>query len=401
MRITAPAEGGSTAFRALFIAVFSAMLGLGIVIPLLPHYAGTLGATGLEIGAIFSGFSVSRALLMPVFGRLSDRRGRKWFIVAGLSLYTVLSLAYLIADSVAGLILVRVVHGMASAMVIPIAMAYVADLSAVGAEGQHMGTFSVSLYLGMGIGPLVGGVISATAGMAAVFLSMTAFSLLSVLVCIAFVSETGPRPRPSLSGQSVLGHPALRAAVAFQLINAFANGTFMVFVPLIASLAYGLSTAETGLVISVSSLSTSVLQRWSGGLADRYDRTALIVGGTALIAATLLVIPSLSGFPALLVAALAIGIGGGISLPAVTAIVTIAGRAVGQGAAMGASNTAMGVGMIVSPLLSGLVMDLYGIPDVFYLSGLVCAVALPLFVLLARRGAAYDSGTRAKPQGPG
>jgi MFS transporter, DHA1 family, multidrug resistance protein len=160
----------------------------------------------------------------------------------------------------------------------------------------------------------------------------------------------------------------------------------MVFVPLIASLAYGLSTAETGLVISVSSLSTSVLQRWSGGLADRYSKTALIVAGTALIAATLLVIPSLSGFPALLLAALAIGIGGGVSLPAVTAIVTIAGRTVGQGAAMGASNTAMGVGWIVAPLISGLVMDLYGISDVFYLSGVVCAVALPLFVLLARQG---------------
>jgi MFS family permease len=362
------------------------MLGLGIVIPLLPQYAETLGATGLEIGAIFAGFSVSRALFMPFFGRLSDRRGRKWFIVLGLALYTLLSLGYLVASSVGGLILVRVFHGMASAMVIPIAMAYVADLSAVGAEGRQMGTFSIALYLGMGIGPLAGGVISAVAGMAAVFLSMTAFSLLSVAICIAFVPESPPIPRPILPRRGVLGHPALRAAIFFQLINAFATGTFMVFVPLIASLAYGLSTAETGLVISVSSLSTSVLQRWSGGLADHYDKTLLIVGGTALIAATLLAIPSLSGFPALLLAAFAIGIGGGVSLPAVTAIVTIAGRTVGQGAAMGASNTAMGIGMIVSPLLSGLVMDLYGIPEVFYLSGFVCIAALPFFVLLARRG---------------
>jgi MFS transporter, DHA1 family, multidrug resistance protein len=367
------------------------MLGLGIVIPLLPRYAETLGATGIEIGAIFSAFSLSRALLMPVFGRLSDRRGRKWFIVLGLSLYTVLSLAYLAAGSVAGLIAVRTVHGVASAMVIPIAMAYVADLSAVGAEGSHMGTFSISLYLGMGIGPLAGGVISAAAGMAAVFLAMTAFSLVSVAICIAFVPEPGPRPRPARSKRRVLGHPALRAAVFFQLVNAFANGTFMVFVPLVASLAYGLSTAETGLVISVSSLSTSVLQRWSGGLADRYNKTVLIVGGTALIAATLLAIPSLSGFPGLVLAAFAIGIGGGVSLPAVTAIVTIAGRTVGQGAAMGASNTAMGIGMIVAPLLSGLVMDLYGIPQVFYLSGLVCTVALPFFVLIARTGLRSDA----------
>lgn len=373
------------AFRALFVAVFSAMLGLGIVIPLLPRYAETLGASGLEIGAIFSGFSVARVLFMPLFGRLSDVRGRKWFIVLGLSLYTLLSLAYLAAGSVAGLILVRVLHGMASAMVVPIAMAYVADLSAVGTEGRHMGTFSSALYLGTGIGPLVGGLISATVGMTAVFLSMTVFSLVSVAICIAFVHESGPRARPAVPGQRAMGHPALRAAVVFQLVTSFANGTFMVFVPLTASLAYGLSTAETGVLISVASLSTSLIQRWSGGLADRYSRTALIIGGTALIAVALAVIPSLSGFPGLFLSALAIGAGSGLSLPAVTAIVTIAGRSVGQGAAMGASNTAMSLGMIVSPLVSGAIMDLSGLADVFYLSAAVCAGALPLFVVLARR----------------
>lgn len=364
------------------------MLGLGIVVPLLPYYAESLGASGLEVGAIFAGFSISRSLLMPVFGRLSDRRGRKVFITAGLALYTLLSFAYLAADSVAGLTLVRVVHGAASAMVLPIAMAYVADLSAVGSEGRHMGTFSIALYLGMGVGPLMGGVIGAAFGMSAVFLSMTAFSLVSLVICAAFVPDSLPRPRPATDRRSTLGHPAIRAAVFFQLINAFANGTFMVFVPLIGALAFGLSTAETGILISVSSLSTSVLQRYSGGLADRYNKIVLIVGGTALIAVALAVIPSLSGFPGLLLAALAIGLGSGVSLPAVTAIVTIAGRSVGQGAAMGASNTAMSVGMIVSPLVSGVVMDLYGIASVFYLSAAICTLALPLFVALARRSTA-------------
>lgn len=392
VRVQLPAPGGSgRAFRALFVAVFSAMLGLGIVVPLLPYYAETMGAGGLEVGAIFSGFSIARSLLMPVFGRLSDRRGRKVFITAGLALYTLLSFAYLAAGTVTALTMVRVVHGAASAMVLPIAMAYVADLSAIGSEGRHMGTFSIALYLGMGVGPLLGGVIGATLGMDAVFLSMAAFSLVSLAICVAFVPDFPPGHRPSAGKRSALGHPAIRAAVFYQLINAFANGTFMVFVPLIGSLAYGLSTAETGALISVTSLSTSVLQRYSGGLADRYSRTALIVGGTVLVAGALAVIPSLPGFPGLLVTALAIGLGGGIALPAVTAIVTIAGRTVGQGAAMGASNTAMSVGMIVSPLVSGMVMDLYGIANVFYLSAAICTLALPLFVVLARRAAADAS----------
>lgn len=70
------------------------MLGLGIVVPLLPYYADTLGATGIGIGLIFSGFALSRAIFMPLIGRYSDRMGRKYFILIGLGLFTLLSDVY-------------------------------------------------------------------------------------------------------------------------------------------------------------------------------------------------------------------------------------------------------------------------------------------------------------------
>ncbi|HII07488.1 MAG TPA: MFS transporter, partial [Methanotrichaceae archaeon] len=74
-------------FDVLFISVFAAMLGLGIVGPLLPIYAENLGASGLWIGMIFSGFAAGRAIFMPIVGRLSDESGRKKFIVTGLLAY--------------------------------------------------------------------------------------------------------------------------------------------------------------------------------------------------------------------------------------------------------------------------------------------------------------------------
>jgi DHA1 family multidrug resistance protein-like MFS transporter len=69
------------AFTVLFIALFVSMLGLGVVSPLLSIYADDLGATGIWLGAIFSGFNIARAIIMPVVGRLSDRWGRRkeWF----------------------------------------------------------------------------------------------------------------------------------------------------------------------------------------------------------------------------------------------------------------------------------------------------------------------------------
>jgi len=142
-------------FNVLFISVFTAMLGLGIVSPLMPIYAESLGATGIWLGVIFAGFSISRGIFMPIIGRISDRKGRKRFILSGLLIYTIVSVAYVHAGSVYTLTFIRIIHGFASAMVIPIAMAYVGEISPEGEEGKYMGTFTVSLFLGMGFGLLL------------------------------------------------------------------------------------------------------------------------------------------------------------------------------------------------------------------------------------------------------
>jgi DHA1 family multidrug resistance protein-like MFS transporter len=94
-------------YNVLFISVFATMLGLGIVSPLLPIYAENLGATGIWLGIIFSAFALSRSVFMPIIGRISDRRGRKWIILIGMLAYAVLSLAYIIVESVYSLTAVR------------------------------------------------------------------------------------------------------------------------------------------------------------------------------------------------------------------------------------------------------------------------------------------------------
>jgi len=82
-------------FNTLFIAVFVSMIGAGIIVPLLPIYAKNLGATGIWLGIIFSGFALARLIFMPIIGKISDRKGRKKFIVFGLLGYSVTSLLYL------------------------------------------------------------------------------------------------------------------------------------------------------------------------------------------------------------------------------------------------------------------------------------------------------------------
>ncbi len=371
----------SKTFNVLFVSVFSAMLGLGIVVPLLPFYAESLGASGIWIGAIFSGFSLSRAIFMPLIGKLSDSRGRKIFILFGLFIYSFLSLLYISATSVYALTAVRIIHGIASAMVIPIAMAYIADLSPKGGEGKYMGTFTISMFLGMGFGPLLGGIIKDTHGMEAVFISMAIFSAIAFIICLIFLPETRGRYVGS-SLKAALENRIMRAILFFRVMNAFAYGTFMVFLPVVGVKLANLRPTEVGILISLSIFTTAILQRQFGKIADAKRKSLLIVFGSIVVAFSLFMIPFLNSFAYLFLAALLVGIGSGISLPSAMAIVTIAGRKIGQGSAMGAFNTAMSIGMITAPMISGSIMDLFGESYVFPFSGVIILLSILVFWLM-------------------
>ena len=107
-------------FGTLFFSLLATITGVGIVVPLLPVYARHLGASGLYIGLIFGAFSISRTFLLPVFGRWSDRKGRKPFILAGLLAYALVSVAFILFTQVNHMIIIRFFQGMASAMIRPV-----------------------------------------------------------------------------------------------------------------------------------------------------------------------------------------------------------------------------------------------------------------------------------------
>ncbi len=371
-------------FYTLYAAVFSTMIGVGIVIPLLPRYVATLGASGIWIGAIFSSFALSKALFLPVFGRLSDRHGRRQLILAGLCAYTGISALYLCATSVTEITLLRFFHGMASAMVLPVAIAYICDISPAGEEGRYIGSFTSSTCLGLSFGPLLGGVILDLASMNVVFLSMTLLSLLALGTTVVFLPDVPPRPAVRNPSCSLLLHAGLRGPVLYQLMYAFANGTFMVFIPVIAIQSGSLSATETGLVILVSILSTTVFQHFFSRISNRFGRYQLIATGSGLIASSLIIVPWLTGLLPFLFSSLLMGIGRGLSLPAMYGVVAGVGREVGHGRASGMVNTVLAIGLIIAPLVSGGVMDASGLAVVFFAAGIISLLCAPVFIRMGR-----------------
>ena len=135
------------------------MLGMGIISPLMPVYTRNLGVTGIWIGVLLASYSVSRALFMPFIARFSDKRGRRLILATGLLFYGLMSLFYMGVQETWQLLLVRIIHGSAGGMIIPIAKAYVGELSPQGEEGTWMGYYNAAFFAGIGGGPLLGGTL--------------------------------------------------------------------------------------------------------------------------------------------------------------------------------------------------------------------------------------------------
>lgn len=209
-------------FTVLFIAVFATMLGAGIIEPFMAIYAESLGANGFFIGLIFGAFTLSRAIFTPLIGRWSDLKGRKNIMLIGLLGYTVLSFFYAAAHTTNSLIIIRFLHGLASAMVLPIAMAYIGDIAPKNQEGKYLGTFTISFFLGMAFGPIIGGALHDLWSMNSAFYTMGFISLFSLLLLIFMLPEINAHTKVIPSSMKVImKDKAMQAMIIFRSLNAY------------------------------------------------------------------------------------------------------------------------------------------------------------------------------------
>ena len=367
----------------LLFAVFVSMLGVGIISPLLPIYAEMLGAGGFAIGVIYGLFSLSRAVVMPFFGRLSDLKGRKIFIAAGLAAYCVLSPAYAYADSVAALAVVRLLHGFASAAILPISMAFVGDLSPAGKEGRTMGIFTTTLFLGFGFGPVIGGVIKDMAGINEAFYFMGALVFVGLLLVIFFVEE--PRRKAKASKRfglkQILASRMIRAIFIYRFSGALTRGTVFAFLPLYAHNELSLSGAALGIIISGEVFIAAVLQTPFGLLADRISRPALVAAGGLIQAACLYAVVHCDTFTLLAIVVCIKGIGGAMAVPSLSAMAVDEGRAMGMGSVMGVFNLAMSLGQSIGPFVMGWLMHLGGVRIPFQVTAVCVVFGTLLFIV--------------------
>ncbi len=391
-------------FFTLFFSLLCTVTGVGIVVPLLPVYAHDLGAGGIYIGLIFGAFSLSRTFFLPYFGRLSDKKGRKPFITIGLLLYAVISFVFIFADHVESLIILRFFQGVASAMIMPVAQAYVGDITPRGKEGFIMGLFNMSIFFGLSVGPLLGGLINDHFSMYAAFICMGALAMVGYMMSLTLLPPTreehgARRSDDRFSWGSLLHDSDVYGMFIFRFAHTTCIGIIWGFLPLYASIRFSLSTSAVGVLVMLGVFTSGLLQMPMGLLADRLNRRGMVGAGGIVIVAALFLLLFADGFRGLLAASVVFGIGGGIAIPALMALGVTKGTATGgMGSIMALLTMAHSLGMLTGSLLAGLIMDWFRLALAFPLGAAVMTLSTAVFLWCTRRMVPAAQVSRADKQ---
>ena len=371
----------------LFFAVLVDLVGFGIVLPVLPFYAKDFGADLLQIGLLFTIYSLVQLVMAPLWGRLSDRVGRRPVIILGLLGSAFAYAIFARADSLAMLFLSRIVGGIGGST-IPVAQAYIADVTPPGRRAGGLGLIGAAFGLGFVIGPALGGVLSGLSpgSPAAPGYTAAALCLGNALAALLWLPESR---RPGTSGRtSRFNLPAALAEVArsrqIRLILAgylcitMAFSTLFPTLSMLASERFAMGTRQAGYLFALLGIVSVIVQ---GGLVRRLvprfgERTLLRVSGVPFCLGLLLVGAATTG-PALLAGLVLIGIGYGGSIPSVLALLSRATDPERQGAVLGLGQSVGSVARVLSLTMAGGLFELR--PALPYLAGAALIVIALLF----------------------
>lgn len=370
----------------IFLTVFIDLLGFGIIIPLLPFYAERFGATALTVGLLSTSFSAMQFVFAPLWGRLSDRVGRRPVILLGLAGSSVSYLAFGMARTLPALFAARIFAGIAGAN-IPTAQAVFADVTTPENRAKGMGLFGAAFGLGFIFGPAIGGFLSRYGNSAPAFFA-SGLSLVNFAAALVVLPET---LRPEHRAVRPAGRiAALRAALArphvplllligFLAVAAFASyeATFALF----SERVHGFTASSIGYVFALVGLVMVVVQ---GGLVGRAVRLIgehhLVPASLAVVAAGLLMIPATRSVAALMTACAIMAAGMGFNNPTLMALVSRYSSAEDQGGVMGLVQSLNSLARIAGPLWGGFAFDHLGIGTPYVSGAAVMSVASALAV---------------------
>lgn len=375
----------------IFLTVFIDLLGFGIIIPLLPFYAERFGATAFTVGLISTSFSLMQFVWSPLWGRLSDRVGRRPIILLGLAGSCASYLMLALADSLPLLFAARILGGIAGAN-IPTAQAYIADITTTENRAKGMGMVGAAFGLGFIFGPAIGGLLSRFGPSTPMWVAsaLCGANLLAAWWLLPESHTTRDEARPALGRlealRRALGDSRLTVLLALYFLVTAAFSGFESTFALFSERRFGFTVGTLGYLFAFAGVTTAVVQGALVGRAvNRLGEARLIPLGMTAIAVGLLLIPAAGSVPMLLLAVATLSAGSGFNGPSLSSMVSKLTHPDDQGGMLGLASSLSSLGRVVGPAWGGWLFDHYGIGAPYVSSALILLMSVGVAVTRLRR----------------
>ncbi len=348
-------------------------------------YAADFGATGGQVGILIASYSLVQLFMAPLWGRISDRVGRKPILLVGLFGSAAAYLIFALSGSLAALFAHRLAAAIGGSTV-PVAEAYIADSTAPERRAGGLGLIGVAFGTGFVIGPALGSILGGRSidvfGTPVIAAGALAFALCvanGIFASIFLPESRRPGPGPPKRRVRVSGsNRQIFLAISAYFLTATAFSVLQPTLSLLGKERFGMGPGQVGFFFSLVGVSSAFVQgALVRFLAPRVGEKRLLLWSAAPFAAGLLAIGYSSGLGGLLAGLALTGIGYGLAIPAALSTLSRATGAHAQGTALGIAQSAGSSARILGPLIAGFLFDVgMGYP---YLVGAALAVAVSIF----------------------
>lgn len=351
----------------LFFTLVVVMLGFGIVIPILPFYIDSFGASGRDLGLLMSSFAAMQFIFAPIWGSLSDQYGRKPILIIGVLGNGLSHLLFGLSTQLWMLFASRIMAGILSSATMPTAMAYIGDSTSEEERGGGMGIMNAAIGVGVIFGPGLGGWLASDSLSLPFFLAaaLSTFALFPILIALP---ESLPPEKRTDREIGVRGiqftelWKALSGPIGFLLILAFLLSfgltSFEGIFGLYALKIYGYGPKTVGTIIVIIGIIMTIMQGiLTGPLSKRWGEAKIIQVSLIVSAVGFVLMLQAKTFQGVLLTVNFFIIGNSLLRPAVSSLISKRASC-GQGKAMGWNNSFMSLGRIIGPMLAGFLFDI-------------------------------------------
>jgi MFS family permease len=378
------------------LAIFSSTMAKN---PVLPLFIRSLGVPVSTVGFIAAASTVVGIVVSLPAGVLSDIIGRRRVILIAAIVFATAPFFYLLVSLPWQLVLVRIYHGLATAILGPVAMAAVADTFEKG-RGERMGWYSSATMVGRFLAPFVGGALIFGEDFHWVYIADGFAGVLALVAAIRLplATRAATSGREALkrergkTGQEimvVLRNPGILATSGIEAVQYFAFGCLETFLPIYLNEKVGLSPLKIGLLFTVQILAATLTKPLMGRLSDRYGRVPMIAAGLALGGATTAVMLYSGNYLVLIALIGLFGLGLATVTASTSALVADLSREYSRGGALGVLSSIMDIGHSTGPMVSGLLIGAYSYKTAFGVVGASLILVSLVFGLSMRRMASH------------